>query len=88
MSHLDTWQRIRALCEFRQSTILPYYHTTILSYCHYQQRDNWSHGRFAIARTVLGLDTELDMAKGMSSLTLVVESARIESQARVSPTWL
>ena len=27
-------------------------------------------------------------AKGMASLTLVVESARITSQARVPPTWL
>ena len=30
---------------------------------------------------VLGLDTELDMAKGMPSMTLLVESARIASQA-------
>ena len=37
---------------------------------------------------MLGLDTELDMAKGMASLTLVVESARIASHARVLPTRL
>ena len=30
---------------------------------------------------VLGLDTELDTAKGMASITLLVESARIASHA-------
>ena len=35
-----------------------------------------------------GLDTELDTADGMASLTFVAKSARIVSQTRVSLTWL